>query len=119
MLVKIDQFQGNLEFDYNSMCLIEESMGMSVLEILDNQEKIGLRAIRSFLFAGLYKNHGFTEEHIGDMLSALMKKKGQNGLRAVTNTVVNVMKNSELLRSENNNGPSEKKRTHQNHSRKQ
>lgn len=111
MLIKIGDFQGTLDFDYNSMCLIEEAMGLSVIELIGNQEKIGVRAIRCFLFAGLFKEHALNETQIGNMLNGVMKKPGgKENLQKISRLVVEAMKKSELLSDEEpKQGPAEKK----------
>jgi hypothetical protein len=101
MMIKIGDFQGHLDFNYNSMCLIEESMGLSVMELIGSPEKIGVRAIRSFLYAGLFEQHALTELQIGKMLNDVLKKpNGKDNLRKISRLVVDAMKKSEILSDE-------------------
>lgn len=76
MLVKINGKPVKLEYDFNAVCEIEDSLGKTINEIVSDKNKFGYRAIRSFFWGGMIKNKpGLEVEEAGEMLSEHIKNK--------------------------------------------
>ncbi len=74
MLIKMGADTYRIEYDYNSMCEIEEIVGFSVYVLALNDSRLGLGAVRAFLKAGLSKYHpeiSLTET--GDLIQKYIK----------------------------------------------
>lgn len=107
MLLKMGAKSFQLVYDFNSMCLIEEAMGMSVLRLISNKENIGFTAVRAFLYAGLYKKYEIDLEECGDMIQEYIKNN-PNNFGKLYGILTNAMKQDGVL-NEDNKGPTEKK----------
>lgn len=121
MYIKLGEQGINLDFNYNALCTIEEALGFSVIEMAASPEKIGLKAIRVFIYAGAIANKpDITELKVGHMIDAAVKVGGAKALKKISEDVKRALTDCEILSQAMAEdkprapGPAEKKR----HSRK-
>jgi len=112
MLVKLGDAQYKIEFDFNSMCIIEDYLGMTITEIMYNEQKIGFAAMRAFLAGGLAKhNPEIGLKETGELMQSYIKKGGN-----LENLLKRIFEQMEAdgLTQNSNKGPHdrEKKRHH-------
>lgn len=103
LLIKLDGKPYKLVYDYNSMVVIEDQLGMSVSEMLSiNKHKLGYKAIRSFLYAGLRVNYPELDENdTGDLIYKEVKGKDKR-LGELVKQMFTCMKQDGML-AENEN----------------
>jgi len=97
MFIKLGEKGYNIEFTYNSICLIETLVGMGIGEMLLRGERLqSLKMIRAFLTAGLYEHNPEIDEiEAGNLIQAYIKKGGT--IDSLSNRLVEAMKSSGLL----------------------
>lgn len=104
MLIKLNGKPYKLVYDYNSMVVMEDQLGMSVSEMLSiNKHKLGYKAIRSFLYAGLRVNYPELDENdTGDLIYKEVKGK-ENRLEELVKQIFTCMKQDGMLAPESEN----------------
>lgn len=101
MLIKMNGKPYKLLYDFNSMVEMEEQLGMSVNEMLTvNKSKLGYKAIRAFLYAGLHANYPELDiNDVGNLLyDETRKKKGR--LEEIVSQIFKCMKQDGLIEDE-------------------
>lgn len=97
MLVKINGKPYKLEYDFNSVCEIEEVTGKSISELAGNKIGFGYKVIRAFFWGGLIKNNpGLEIEDAGNMIQEHIKGKPQN-LEKLIEQVIKCMTQDGIL----------------------
>jgi hypothetical protein len=78
MLLKMGDKQYTIKYTFNSMCLIEDLLGMGIQEMVLNKIKLSsLKTIRAFLTAGLFINHPEIDElEAGELIQKYINKGG-------------------------------------------
>jgi len=111
MLIKLGEKQFQIEFTFNSLCLIEELIGMGISEMILRQERLAsLTTIRTFLYAGLNEhNPEITEREVGDLISAYIKKGGR--IDSLANRLMQAMQESGLTTTQETGHQSLEKKT--------
>jgi hypothetical protein len=65
-----------LRFDVNALSDLEEAMGTGIVTLLQ-EENLGFRAMRNFLWAGLkWEDRGLTKERVGNMMTKYLEEDG-------------------------------------------
>lgn len=97
MFIKLGEKAYNIEYTYNSICLIETLLGMGIGEMLLRGERLqSLSTVRAFLTAGLYEhNPEISEIDAGNLIQAYIKKGGT--IDSLSNRLTEAMKASGLL----------------------
>jgi hypothetical protein len=104
MLIKLGAEQYKVEYDYNSMCEIEEIIGFSVYVIALNDSRLGLGAVRAFLKAGLSLHHpeiSLTET--GNLIQTYIKQN--RTAEPLVKQLMTAMKQSGLMMENNKVAP--------------
>jgi hypothetical protein len=98
-----------LVFNYNAMCEIEEILGKSIIELMEDRSQVGLKALRAMLCAGLLEKHGLTIQETGKLIDNYLKVEGNFG--KLYEIVLKALKNSGIAGDKKNQstGPREKK----------
>jgi len=69
---EIDDTSYTLKYDYNAICDIEEKAGKPI-QILFNEEMIGLYTVRVLLWGGLkWRNQGLTIQQVGLLIKKVI-----------------------------------------------
>lgn len=110
MMLKMGEKVLTVEYGFNSICILEELLGMGVGEIAFNTNRLaGVRTIRAFLLAGLYNQHPEIEEtECGNLIEEYLKKG--NTLDALSKRLTDCIAQSGFVKAPTGPNNTEKKR---------